>query len=976
MPIPLGNFTIKRKLLSITLLFCLTLTGVIFYTIKALEQRDTDSIIVDIAGRQRMLTQKYTMEVLRELEIRQSMAAAQQLARAAANQIMADRAYYTEKVAAKLAHQESGISISSSHSQPNQIPLPATFVQEVSASLSEGAGYRYKLKSKWSINPSKGLSSDFDQRAWRALSVNMEKPYFEPAYEGKGAVLHYAQADIGHSGCIECHNQHPASPKRDFQLDGLMGVLTITAKITDDPEMAKLVLQDDSQSRAENTALLYEVSQLALRNGGTTFSDLEMTQPIVIPNTMSGEIAKQFSNAAKSWARLRAAVALIRQSEINGKAYYGALKEITTLSDQVLSEIHVGVGSLAKASSDRVHRMVSIEWLVLGVALIVSLMFSFVIGRSITRPIENLTDAAECIKNGEVVDLPKVKSRDEVGTLSLAFQTMLEHLEDSQTKLKGFAESLERQVFDRTESLNREISERRAAEAVLRESEARLQAIFDGIPDGIIFANNEHSILAANGGMEKTFGYSVEELIGVKTSTLYEDEEQYQKQISQIKATAKLDRLKPYQTRYRHKSGDTFIGETMSVGIKDDEGNAVGFIGLVRDITERQILEEQVRRSQKMDAVGQLTGGIAHDFNNILGIIMGNLDFLAQQLPNVERYRKRIDTIDKAAKRAANLTRQLLGFSRKQPAQVSLTDLNRVLSDMDSLIARAITPEVELIEQFSDELWQTKVDAGDLQDAILNLVINARDAMPGGGRLVLETRNSKLDAQYCAMHPGAIPGDYVELSVNDSGEGIADHLKEQIFEPFFTTKPQGKGTGLGLAMVFGFAKRSKGYVSVYSEVGIGTTFRIYLPRAQKKGEAIQALSEELDHLPKGDEVILVVDDEEGLLQLARDSLQALGYQVLVARDGTEANEVLESNKVQLVFSDIVMPGGVSGFGLAETISQQYPETPVLLTSGYSEHTVEVSGKKPASTSLLGKPYTPAQLATAIRSILDRPGHSK
>jgi len=372
-----------------------------------------------------------------------------------------------------------------------------------------------------------------------------------------------------------------------------------------------------------------------------------------------------------------------------------------------------------------------------------------------------------------------------------------------------------------------------------------------------------------------------------------------------------------------------------------------------------------------MDAVGQLTGGIAHDFNNILSIIIGNLNLLERQSLDAEEVVKRTEVAKKAAYRAADLTKQLLGFSRRQPAQITLTNINSVIKDMNSLIARAITPEVTVDEQLAEDLWITKIDSGDLQDALLNLIINARDAMRNGGHLVIETCNCTLDVIYCSSHQGVVPGDYTQLTISDTGEGIPAKQIENIFEPFFTTKPQGKGTGLGVAMVFGFIKRSRGHINVYSEQGIGTTFRLYLPRAEGEVEADGYAQRELEGLQRGNETILAVDDEEGLLDLAQESLQALGYRVLTAENGTQALEVLnETSSISLLFSDVVMPGGMSGYELAELATTKRPNLKVLLTSGYTERSIATNSHHQYKAKLLCKPYTPTELAKLIREILD------
>ncbi|MCP4041814.1 MAG: response regulator, partial [Gammaproteobacteria bacterium] len=356
---------------------------------------------------------------------------------------------------------------------------------------------------------------------------------------------------------------------------------------------------------------------------------------------------------------------------------------------------------------------------------------------------------------------------------------------------------------------------------------------------------------------------------------------------------------------------------------------------------------------------------------NILGIILGNLELLKDNITGDDKALKRVETISKSAQRAADLTKQLLGFSRRQPNEVTVTDTRRAILDMDNLIARSVTPEVEVEHDFAKDLWLTEIDSGDFQDALLNLIINARDAIPGGGRLTLETANKTLDAAYCVQNPGAIPGKYVQLAVSDSGKGIPYDQLGRIFEPFFTTKEQGKGTGLGLAMVYGFVKRSGGHIKVYSEQGIGTTFRLYLPRAKGEEQLVAATDEQPESLPHGRETILAVDDEEDLLELAQSSLEALGYRVLVATSGRQTLERLaEEPAIDLLFSDVVMPGRMNGYELAEQVTAIRPALKVLLTSGYTEKAVTHNGQARFTANLLSKPYTQPELAQRVRTMLD------
>ena len=392
---------------------------------------------------------------------------------------------------------------------------------------------------------------------------------------------------------------------------------------------------------------------------------------------------------------------------------------------------------------------------------------------------------------------------------------------------------------------------------------------------------------------------------------------------------------------------------------------------IASEMAGREQAEKAQRRSQKMDAIGQLTGGIAHDFNNILGIILGNLELLEELAGDDRELHERISVIEKAAVRAATLTRQLLSFSRSEADQVSTVNINLAISEMTEIVTRSLTPEIDVKYITAEDLWLTEIDNGDFCDALLNLCINARDSITGHGSLTIETRNVDIDEDFCRQNPGISPGQYIELAVGDTGEGIPHEFKDRIFEPFFTTKDQGKGTGLGLAMVYGFVNRSNGYIKYESEVGIGTTFHIYLPRKNETLQIDQQDDKKLEAMPRGNETILVVDDEESLRDLAKKTLEACGYSVLTASDGRQALQQLSAHpEIDLLFSDIVMPNGINGYKLAEKVLAMRPEIKILFTSGFAEKAESRNEHLRFNTGMLNKPYRQTELATQIRSTLD------
>jgi signal transduction histidine kinase/CheY-like chemotaxis protein len=393
---------------------------------------------------------------------------------------------------------------------------------------------------------------------------------------------------------------------------------------------------------------------------------------------------------------------------------------------------------------------------------------------------------------------------------------------------------------------------------------------------------------------------------------------------------------------------------------------------------QRRQIEEQIRRSQKMEAVGQLTGGIAHDFNNILAIVMGNLELLQRRVSGDEEASRRVETALKGAKRGADLTRKLLGFSRKEAHETKLTSVNELIWNMEELLVKSLTVAINVEHHLADDLWPVEVDPGDFQDAILNLALNARDAMSDGGSLVIETSNKVLDEDYVRRNPQGKAGEFVMLSVSDTGHGMTPEVRERVLEPFFSTKEEGKGTGLGLGMVYGFVQRSKGHMKIYSEPGEGTTIRIYLSRAHEEGESEGKEPAQAD-LPRGSETILVVDDEEHLVDIAVSHLEGLGYRTVTANGGMQALEVLQGDAdIDLLFSDVIMPGGMDGYELAKQAIEKRPNLKVLLTSGFTKKREELNNEDKAvyaklATNLLSKPYNQSELALSVRRVLDEEG---
>jgi len=400
-----------------------------------------------------------------------------------------------------------------------------------------------------------------------------------------------------------------------------------------------------------------------------------------------------------------------------------------------------------------------------------------------------------------------------------------------------------------------------------------------------------------------------------------------------------------------------------------------GFVLTISDMTKRAQAEGVLRESQKMQAIGQLTGGIAHDFNNLLTVILGNIALVRSRLDEQPKLQEKMERAAWAAQRGATLTQHLLAFARKQPLSPKPIDLSVGLPDLIPLLSRTLGEHIDVRYVDRAGLWPAMADGAQLENAVLNLALNARDAMPGGGRLTIETANVVLDNDYAARHSEVISGDYAMVAVSDTGHGMTPEIQARVFEPFFTTKAEGRGTGLGLAMVFGFVKQSGGHVKIYSEVGEGTTVRIYLPRAANVTQVVAAPTGEPLILARGSATILVVEDEEDVRQITVEILRDFGYRVLEAATGEDGLRVLgaQVSEIDLLLTDVVLPGALRGRDLAERLSGMRPEVPVLYMSGYTENSIVHHGRLDEGVNLIGKPFNREQLARRVAELLDAVG---
>ena len=512
---------------------------------------------------------------------------------------------------------------------------------------------------------------------------------------------------------------------------------------------------------------------------------------------------------------------------------------------------------------------------------------------------------------------------------------------------------------------------RRAAELASLESRARLQAVMDNSVDGLITIDERGTVSSFSRPAERMFGFTAAEVLGnnVKMLMPEPDRSGHDGYLAAYLATGERHVIGAGRQVHGRRRDGTIFPMDLAVGELPNIGGPREFVGSVRDITDRVDTEAQLRQAQKMEAIGQLTGGMAHDFNNLLGVITGNLELAAAKLPSGDRVRARIESAIAAAWRGAELTRRLLAFARRQPLQPQRVAPNDIIAKTAKLLHRTLGEAVEIALELSADLWPTLVDPVQLEASLVNLATNARDAMPSGGRLVIATGNRHLDPVYAASHVGVAPGDYVMISVTDTGTGMAPEVLARVFEPFFTTKEVGRGTGLGLSMVFGFMKQSGGHVAAYSEPGAGTTFRLYLPRVVGAGD-VEALAPPVASPGRGERV-LVVEDNAALRRVGVDQLTDLGYRVLQAERAAVALEILARETVDLLLTDIVMPGGMDGFELARQVRMRWPAVKVVLTSGFPETRIAgAPGGAGRSEPVLSKPYAREDLARALRAALD------
>lgn len=508
--------------------------------------------------------------------------------------------------------------------------------------------------------------------------------------------------------------------------------------------------------------------------------------------------------------------------------------------------------------------------------------------------------------------------------------------------------------------------------STLREAQERFQLISKATNDVIWDWDFTTNQIWWNDSVTDIFGYTLSDMGSGPDSWALRVHPNDREKVLQSIDQVIYGKENYWQADYRFIKSDGQYANVMDRGFvtRDGQGKATRMVGSMMDITERILMEKRLRESQKLEALGHLTGGVAHDFNNLLTIILGNAEMLSELVadPNLQSM---AEMTLSAAKRGAELTRHLLAFARRQPLDPKMTDINQLVEAMWGLIRRTLPENIELEFVPDSDLGITEIDAGELETALLNLVVNARDAMPDGGKLTIETSSAVLDSDYADLHSEVIPGDYVMICVSDTGIGMDADTVSQVFEPFFTTKPVGKGSGLGLSIVFGFTKQSGGHIKIYSELGEGSSVKLYFPRVRSTQQINYQPIPEL--LPKnGTEHILIAEDHDLVLKYLEGQLRSLGYRVTAVMSGPDALEALRVHSdIELLLTDIIMPGGMNGRELANQAKIMYPKLKVLFTSGYTENAIIHHGRLDPGVNLLSKPYNRLELATKVRQVLDK-----
>ncbi len=516
----------------------------------------------------------------------------------------------------------------------------------------------------------------------------------------------------------------------------------------------------------------------------------------------------------------------------------------------------------------------------------------------------------------------------------------------------------------------KEIDERKQIEATLRQSEEKYRSLLQANPDPVVVYDNEGRVIFFNPAFRRTFGWTLDERLNKKMDIFVpvENQPETKMMIDKVKANKKFSNI---ESRRYNKAGNIIPVSISGAAYRNQSGDVLGCIVNLRDISEQKMMEAQLRQAQKMEAIGVLASGVAHDFNNLLTTILVNTELILSDDID-SSLKERIEDINKAGQRAAALTRQLLAFSRKQVIQPKVLNLNKLLKDFNKMLDRIIGEDVEILVIPEDALWQIEIDPGQMEQVIFNLVINAKDVMPKGGQITIETENVNHSEGYFYQHGvKSQPGSYIKLAVSDTGSGMDNETQKKIFEPFFTTKKKGKGTGLGLSIVYGIVKQNNGFVWVYSEPGQGSSFKVYLPKAPcdvatKRNESPTVRKAD------GSETLLIVEDDEQLRKTLRTTLKQNGYKVLDAKNGKDALKICKKHEgmIELMITDVVMPK-MSGRETVRRLQPLYPQMKIIYMSGYTDNAIVNHGILASGLDFLQKPFSLKDLGYKVREILDQ-----
>lgn len=590
----------------------------------------------------------------------------------------------------------------------------------------------------------------------------------------------------------------------------------------------------------------------------------------------------------------------------------------------------------------------NVSLLVALAAVIVAGLLAVFIARSLTSPLTQMTRSVEGLARGAPMVLP-TRAGGEIGTLARAFA------------------SATAEIREKTAALQREAEERRRVIDVLNNT-------INSMVDPVLVSDENGTIVLANAPATR-----IGAKVGMQPATWTNDWRMLQadgmtpmpRDERPIIRARRGEMIENLDVVIQHiKSGKSIAMIVNGGPIRNSAGNITGAVAIYRDVTAFKESERQLRQAQKMDAVGQLTGGVAHDFNNILTVITGTIEILAEAVEDKPEMAAIAQMIDEAASRGAELTQRLLAFARRQPLQPKKTDVNDLVLEASKLLRPTLGEQVEIESMLEGEAWPAMIDPSQLSAALINLALNARDAMPDGGKLTIETGNVFLDESYGKSNPDVAPGPYLMVAVSDTGTGIPPNLRERVFEPFFTTKEVGKGTGLGLSMVYGFIKQSGGHIKIYSEEGHGTTVKMYLPRAVDGADADDAMPSD-PKFDRGTETILAVEDDALVRTYVCAQLRSLGYTPIPVANAAEALAKVDAGEeFDLLFTDVIMPGTLNGRQLADEVRKRRPGMKVLFTSGYTENAIVHHGRLDPGVLLLAKPYRKSDLARMIRSAIE------